>query len=161
MNEQGRRTPEDALRVALAPDETIAPLDPVRVIAGARRRGKVRAAMTAAIVVVAVAGVATGGMLAGSRSLGNGPAPASPAPVPSTAATIPSPNTPTPPVTIPSTQMTVRPNHTPNLPPSTVALTIADCRSGMVDRAGPGPNATLRTQGGDNVGRTVVIADSR
>jgi hypothetical protein len=40
-------------------------------------------------------------------------------------------------------------------------LTIADCRSGMVDRAGPGPNAALRTEGSDNVGRTVVIADSR
>ena len=67
MNDKGSTTTEDDLRSALAPDGTIAPLDPARVIAGARRRRKVRGLATAAIAVVAVGGVATGGILAGGH----------------------------------------------------------------------------------------------
>jgi hypothetical protein len=48
MNER-RPTPEDDLRAALAPDDTLAPLDPARVIAGARRRRKVRVLATAGL----------------------------------------------------------------------------------------------------------------
>ena len=73
MNDKGTTLPEDDLRAALAPDGSIAPLDPARVITGARRRRKVRGLATTAVAAIAVAGVATGGFMAGGRCSGRLP----------------------------------------------------------------------------------------
>ena len=147
MNDKGTALPEDDLRGALAPDGSIAPLDPARVIAGARRRRKVRGLATTAVAAIAVAGVATGGFLAGGRSLGQAPEPASPGPT-----TLMSPNTPTPPAT------------TPRSPASTagaIPITAAACRAAAASEPGPGPKATQRSLLSDETGTAIVIADSR
>ena len=52
MNDKGTTLPEDDLRAALAPDGSIAPLDPARVISGARRRRKVRGLATTAVAAI-------------------------------------------------------------------------------------------------------------
>ena len=54
MNDKGTALPEDDLRAALAPDGSIAPLDPARLIVGARRRRKVRGLATTAVAAIAV-----------------------------------------------------------------------------------------------------------
>lgn len=147
MNDKGTALPEDDLRGALAPDGSIAPLDPARVIAGARRRRKVRGLATTAVAAIAVAGVATGGFLAGGRSLGQAPEPASPGPT-----TLISPNSPTPPATTP---------RSPASTPGAIPITAAACRTAAASEPGPGPKATQRSLLSDETGTAIVIADSR
>jgi hypothetical protein len=140
------RTTEDELRAALAPDATITPLDPARVIAGARRRRKVRTLATAAVAVVAVAGIATGGLL--GRSLADGTEPADPALTTATPSRTP----------IPSAKQTVSPGRTPS---NTAPLTPAACLAEITGHQGPGTGATQQSLLNDALGKTVVLADSR
>ena len=170
MNDERRATPEDDLRAALAPDETIASLDPARVIAGAHRRRRVRGLAAAGVAAVAVIGVAAGGLLASGGSLGYAPQPAEPgptAPVPSLA---------------PQTTETPRPTALPSLAPTgsrwagsktaspetsgpesttTTVLppTMASClkEAGAVSEQAPGVGAKQR---GSLDGRLIVVADS-
>jgi hypothetical protein len=137
------RTPEDELRAALAPDSSIAPLDPARVIAGAQRRRKVRGFATAAAAVLAVAGIATGGVL--GRSLADGPEPADPALTTATPSSTP----------LPSAKQTVTPGRT------AAPLTPAACLAEISGHQGPGTSATQQSVLDDALGKTVVLADSK
>lgn len=128
---------EDDLRATLALDDTIASLDPARVIAGARRRRKVRGLATAGIVVLAVAGVATGGVLAGNQLLGVEPSPAAS----------------TPPVASPTTT-------TPRTVRTAAPLTPASCVSALNGEPGPGSGARQRNLLRDEDGDTILIADA-
>ena len=161
MNDNGPAWTENELRTALAPDDTIVPLDPARVIAGARRRRTVRGLAVAAVTVVAVAGVATGGVLAGGYSLGgNAPGPANPGPTtliaPSSAPTTPRatpPHTPRPPSSTAG--------GTAGTPETQVSVTPASCVAALNGEPGPGSSATLRSRVRDSIGETILIADSR
>jgi hypothetical protein len=190
MSDKGSVMPEDDLRAALAPDGSIASLDPARVIAGARRRRKVRGLATTAVAAIAVAGVATGGFLAGGRSLGQAPEPADAGPT-----TLASPNISTPPATpgpptstpIPSGQ-TALPLQSPGTSGTpglgtpgvgtpgldtpglgtpglgttgAVPVTAAACRAAAASEPGPGATATQRSLLGDETGTAIVIADRR
>lgn len=143
-------TPEDDLRAALAPDGTIGSLDPARVIAGARRRRKVRALATTAVAVIAVAGVATGGFLAGGQSLGQDPDPADPGPT-----TLVSPSPPRTPIPSAKNTATVAPHATPGAVP----ISTAKCVAALNGEPGPGPAAAQRNLLSDESGTTIVIAD--
>lgn len=166
MNDERRggpwATPEDDLRVALAPDDTIAPLDPARVIAGARRRRKVQGLAAAGVAAVAVIGVAAGGFLAGGGSLDNAPQPADPGP------TVPAPTLAT------QDRPTPRPAETPNAstaPPSGKTVgpegtsstatppTVASCRQEAAASGVPAPGPAA-TQRGSLDGRLIIVADS-
>jgi hypothetical protein len=138
MNDKGPASLEDDLRATLAPDDTIASLDPARVIAGARRRRKVRGFATAGIVVLAVAGVATGGVLASNQLVGGEPSPAGPAPT----------------TTLASPPTTPRPVRT------TAPLTPASCVSALKGEPGPGSSARQRSLLRDENGDTILIADT-
>ncbi|WP_433164598.1 hypothetical protein [Kribbella sp. CA-247076] len=186
MNDE-RGTPEDDLRAALAPDDTIAPLDPARVIAGARRRRKVRGLASAAVASVAVIGIAAGGLLATDRDLGNAPQPAGPG--------VTSPAGPGVPLSSPSPEppRTSEPSMRPSMAPSPTgspqsAVTagesavpqgepsgplgepsgsqgsgttpnLSDCLQSAATAGDPtpGPAAKLR---GSLAGRLIVVADS-
>ncbi|MEU4192880.1 hypothetical protein AB0E69_13345 [Kribbella sp. NPDC026611] len=175
MNETGSRTPEDNLRDALAPSGDIAPLDPALVIAGARRRRKVRNLTTAGAAAVLVAGIAAGGFLAGGRSVGEPPQPAQTVPhrstpEPPTPSEQQSPTSQTPPhrPTPPTPNQTPAPNQTAAPPsqtsnPPRAQLTVPACVATVVDGGGPapGPTATRRAQLSDGSGTTALIADSR
>ncbi|WP_410788802.1 hypothetical protein [Kribbella sp. C-35] len=124
MNDERGTPAEEQLRVVLAPDDTIAPLDPARVIAGARRRrvrGRVAAAgaSVAVVAVVAVAGVAGSGQLRGDVPQPANPGPSAtvrPATSPQTRMTPTTPvPTPTAPPTLPPLGTpTARPTNTPS-----------------------------------------------
>jgi hypothetical protein len=139
------RIPEDELRAALAPDSSIPPLDPARVIAGAHRR-KTRTFATAAVAVIAVAGVATGGIL--GRTLADAPEPADPALTTATPSSTP----------VPSAKQTVTPGRTAS---NTTPLTPAACLAELNGQQGPGTKATQQSMLDDALGKTVVLADSR
>ena len=158
MNDKGSTATEDDLRSALAPDGTIAPLDPARVIAGARRRRKVRGLATAAIAAVVVGGVATGGILAGGQLLGQAPEPADPGPT-----TLASPSVPTttPQITTPQIPKGTAITPGPGSTPGAVPITAATCRAALNGEPGPGAGATGRSLLSDEYGTTIVIADSR
>lgn len=151
MNDKGSTTTEDDLRSALAPDGSIAPLDPARVIAGARRRRLVRGVATAAIAAITVGGVATGGILAGGQLLGQAADPADPGPT-----TLVSPGSPetTPPAT-------PHPSTTPHISSGAVPITVPTCLAALNGQTGPGSNATRRSLLSDDSGTTIVIADTR
>ncbi|MFK4083734.1 hypothetical protein ACI2LF_06480 [Kribbella sp. NPDC020789] len=101
---------EDELRSVLAPDGSTPPLDPARVIAGARRRRKVRGlaagAASAAVFAVVAVGVVLG------QGPGRTPEPAQPGPV------ITPSRTPRPPSGLPSTPTPTAENPTPTKKPS-------------------------------------------
>jgi hypothetical protein len=170
MNDERRVRPEDDLRAALAPDDTIASLDPARVIAGAHRRRRVRGIAAAGVAAVAVVGVAAGGFLASGGSLGYAPQPAEPgptAPVPSLAP--PATETPSP-TALPSLaptgsqwagSKTVGTEPVGPATPSTnvVAPTVASCleEAGVSGTKIPGADAKQR---GALDGRLIVVADN-
>lgn len=140
MNDERRVTPEDDLRAALAPVDTIEPLDPARVIAGARRRRKVRGLATAGVAAAAVIGVAFGGLLASDWTLGGSADPADPG-VP----------------TVASTPVTPRPSASTESPRGqATAPTVASCILAAAGEPGPGPAAKQR---GVLAGRLIVVAD--
>jgi len=160
MSDERRVTPEDDLRVALLPDDSIAPLDPARVIAGARRRRKVRGLAAAGVAAVAVIGVAAGGFLAGGGSLGNAPQPADPG------LTVPAPTLAT------QDRPTPRPSETPNAstPPETETAgpegtgstaappTVASCLQEAAAAGEPAPGSAAKQRGSLD-GRLIVVAD--
>ncbi len=167
MNDKRRVTPEDDLRAALAPDDTIASLDPARVIAGARRRRKVRGLAAAGVAMVAVVGVAAGGFLASGGSLGNAPQPADPG------LTVPGPtlsthdrSTPRPPSqnasTAPPRGKTSSPvTAGPEATGTTVAPpTLAACLQEAAVAGQPAPGSGAK-QRGSLGGRLIVVADSK
>ena len=156
MNDERRTTPEDDLRVALAPDDTIAPLDPAWVIAGARRRRKVRGLAAAGVAAVAVIGVAAGGFLASGGSLDNAPQPADPG------LTVPGPTLAT------QDRPTPRPSETPEPNASTApsngetagALpTVVSCLQEAAASGDPAPGAAAKQRGSLD-GRLIIVADS-
>jgi hypothetical protein len=134
------------IRDALRPDEHIAPLDPAKVIAGARRRRRTRAQTTCGLTAVAVLAIATGGIIAANGLNG------SPAVDP------PPGGTPTP---IPSARTTRTPGAVASSP-NPVGNLLARCQtalSGAEPR--PGPKATQRAILPRADGAVVVIADSK
>ncbi|MFI7060342.1 hypothetical protein ACIBL3_05115 [Kribbella sp. NPDC050124] len=167
MNDERRVTPEDDLRAALAPDDTITPLDPARVIAGARRRRKVRGLATAGVASVAVLAVAAGGLLASDWTLGTAPEPADPPLVVSTEPTptprpTPLPPTPsnlTPGATITSGSGVTTPGPTASDPPTSPPTppTVPSCLVASNGEPAPGPAAKQRGTLGNSL---IVVADS-
>ncbi|MGW1340913.1 hypothetical protein ACWCOV_07635 [Kribbella sp. NPDC002412] len=168
MNDERRVTPEDDLRAALAPDDTITPLDPARVIAGARRRRKVRGLATAGVASVAVLTVAAGGLLAGDWTLGTAPEPADPPLVVSTEPT-PTPTvrpTPLPSHLTPGATVTagsgVTPGPAASDPPTgtqgtPTPPTVTSCLAASAGEPAPGPAAKQR---GALDGSLIIVADS-
>ncbi|MEV0284348.1 hypothetical protein AB0H36_09545 [Kribbella sp. NPDC050820] len=174
MNDERRVTPEDDLRAALAPDDTITPLDPARVIAGARRRRKVRGLATAGVASAAVLAIAAGGLLASDWTLGTSPEPADPPLVVSTEPTptptvrptplptplVPTPSSLTPGSTITSGSSVTTPGPTASDPPtqgSASTPTVTSCLLASAGEPAPGPAAKQR---GILDGSLIVVADS-
>ncbi|WP_130386845.1 hypothetical protein [Kribbella sp. VKM Ac-2569] len=149
MNDERGTPDEEQLRIVLAPDDSIAPLDPARVIAGARRRrvrGRVAAAgaSVAVVAVVAVAGIAGSGQLRGDV-----PQPANPGPSATVRPTTPSPTrmTPTTPEPTPTMPPT-RPPGTPTArPTSTPSLTAPVRPPGRTPSGLPTPSSPTRAPG--------------
>jgi hypothetical protein len=167
MNEKGK-PPEDEVRDALAPDGTIGPLDPARVIAGARRRHRTHVVATVGAASVAVIAIATGGFLVRGDNLGNAPEPASHGPTAPVLSPHPTPTstpshgaTPRPPAALSSTQSSAPvSSDTPKTPGTSAQLTVASCRTAAGGEPGPGAVAKLRGTSSDEAGKTIVIADS-
>ncbi|TCC51864.1 hypothetical protein E0H73_40600 [Kribbella pittospori] len=166
----------DEVRDALAPDGSIEPLDPARVIAGAHRRRRTHVLATAAAASVAVIAIATGGFLVRGDNLGNAPAPANHGP----ALTAPTPTgtpspvetprpsagfTPQAPEALPSTASSEKvPTSNPQVsatPGSPARLTPTTCRVAAGGEPAPGSGAKLRGTASDPSGTTIVIADGR
>ncbi|MFI6827103.1 hypothetical protein ACIBG5_08380 [Kribbella sp. NPDC050241] len=172
MNEKGR-PPEDEVRDALAPDGSIEPLDPARVIAGARRRHRTHVLATAAAASVAVIAIATGGFLVRGDNLGNAPEPANHGPTAPVLSPHPTPThtpslagvTPRPPAVLPSMNSSAPvPSANPQVsdtPGTSPQLTVATCRTAADGEPGPGAAAKLRGTVSDEAGKTIVIADTR
>jgi hypothetical protein len=154
-----RVTPEDDLRVALAPDDTIAPLDPARVIAGARRRRKVRALATAGVASVAVIGIAAGGFLAASGSLDNAPQPADPGVIDPTVDSTPR-TSPTPQPSYETPSATPAPPTGQTAGSTATPPTVADCLQEAAATGDPGPGSAAK-QLASLDGRLIVVADSK
>ncbi len=165
MNDERRVRPEDDLRAALAPDDTIASLDPARVIAGARRRRRVRGIAAAGVAAVAVIGVAAGGFLASGGSLGNAPQPADPGlTVP--APTVTTQDRPTPrPSQTPEPNASTAPSNAETTGPEATGTkvappTLASCLQEAAAVGQPAPG-TGTEQRGSLDGRLIVVADSK
>lgn len=181
MNDERGAAPENDLRVALAPDDTIAPLDPARVIAGARRRRRLRGLASASVASVGVIAVAAGGLLATGRDLGDAPHPAGPGPTVPAPTTVPPPTTDSP--SAPRPSMSLSPSASPGWDASTAppegatavpqgetagpqgsgrtaaAPTLSDCRDEAAAAGGPTPGPSARQRGALD-GRLIVVADS-
>ncbi len=156
MNER-RVTPEGDLRVALAPDDTIAPLDPSRVIAGARRRRKVRALAAAGVASVAVMSVAAGGFLAAGGD--SAPQPADPGVIDPTVESTPR-TAPTPQPSIETPSATPAPPSTQTTGSTAPLPTVVDCLQEAAASSEPAPGSGAEQRGSLD-GRLIVVADSK
>lgn len=136
---------DDEIRDALRPDEHIAPLDPAKVIAGARRRRRTRNLTTGGLAAVAVLAIATGGVMAANGLNGS---PAVDPPLGGTPTAVPSARTTGTPGAVASSAN----------PGENVLARCQTALSGAEPR--PGPKATQQAilPGAD--GAVVVIADS-
>jgi hypothetical protein len=136
---------DDEIRDALRADEHIVPLDPAKVIAGARRRRRTRNLTTGGLAAVAVLAIATGGIITANGLNGS---PAVDPPLGGTPTAVPSARTTGTPGAVASSAN----------PGENVLARCQAALSGAEPR--PGPKATQQAilPGAD--GAVVVIADS-
>ncbi|TCM49332.1 hypothetical protein [Kribbella sp. VKM Ac-2568] len=136
---------DDEIRDALRPDDGIEPLDPAKVITGARRRRRKRELTTGSLAAVAVLAVVAGGIIATDGA--NSGAPVDP-PVVGTPSSTPSARTSTPRATS-TTAMSA-------------AQLLANCKVALAEaNPKPGANATQQALLESPQGSVMVIADSK
>jgi hypothetical protein len=125
---------DEELREALRPRDEIEPLDPAKVIAGARRRRK-RGVVAGGAAAFAVLAVAAAGVLATNGT---------------------NPNVPVEPVSTPS-----KPSTTPR-PPTVRAADVAACRTAFGGESPrPGARASVQASISAPDGTTFIVADSK